>query len=195
MIRRAIVLIPLVLLAACQSDPYPQAPRRVAADLPPLPQVAPEQMFGDAIEDICFEALARGQLPHFRMAYVDFEEAGAATHAFRSTPADTVYRARNVSSPVLVSVAPGIARCDVVAVKGDPAALRKAAESKISAFDKRGLTGIADYLAAIDRSPRYAMKFTLRTADMVGDYGGLSPAAEIADDNNEFDDDPFAVTE
>lgn len=187
----------LLVLAGCAS-PMAEAPRRVQADLPPLPAVAPEEMFATAIDEICFEALARSQTPHQRIAYLDFIETDSAAEMFRSTPADTLFRARDVSSPVLVSLAPDEARCDVIAVRGNPADLRKAAEGSISRFDQRGLTGIADYLSAIDRSPRYAMKFTLRYAGMVGDPDGLEDAEQIRlkqDGEAARQIDPFAITE
>ena len=184
----------LAFLAACASPQ--QAPRYRAADEPAPEVIAAEEMFATAIEDVCFEALTRGQLPHDRLAYIDYEELPAAADRYRSTPADRLYRARNVSSPVLVSIAPGIARCDVIAVKGDRPGLRQAAESVIDRYDPLEREGLADYLAAIDHSPNYAVKFTLRSGNLVNDPDTpYAPDPARASDGPVTPDDPFAITE
>ncbi|GGD17324.1 hypothetical protein [Aquisalinus flavus] len=184
----------LALLAACATPS--STPRYRAVDEPAPELVAAEDMFATAIEEICFGALARGQLPQDRLAFVDYEELPSAAARYRSTPDDRLYRARNVSSPVLVSVAPGIARCDVIAVKGDRPALRQAAENVLDRYDPQEREGLADYLAAIDHSPNYAVKFTLRSGDLVDDPDTPYAAdpAYRSDDPGTIDD-PFAITE
>lgn len=192
--RTACGICVLALLAACATPS--STPSYRAADEPAPEVIAAEQMFATAIEEICFGALARGQLPQDRLAYVDYEELPDAAIRYRSTPQDRLYRARNVSSPVLVSIAPGIARCDVIALRGDRPALRQAAESVIDRYDPQESVGLADYLAAIDHSPNYAVKFTLRSGDLVDDPD--TPYAEDlpyrSDDTGTIDD-PFAITE
>jgi len=184
----------LAVIAACSTPS--STPRYRAADEPAPDVIAAEEMFATAIEEICFEALARGQLPHDRLAYVDYEELPDAAVRFRSTPDDRLYRARNVSSPVLVSIAPGIARCDVIAVKGDRPVLRQAAENVLDRYDPLEREGLSDYLAAIDHSPNYAVKFTLRSGDLVDDPDTPYAPEQVFETNDpDAIADPFAITE
>ncbi|NHK28445.1 hypothetical protein FF098_011060 [Parvularcula flava] len=183
----------LAVVAACATPS--STPRYRAADEPAPDVIAAEQMFATAIEEVCFEALARGQLPSERLAYVDYEELTDVAERYRSTPDDRLYRARNVSSPVLVSIASGIARCDVIALRGDRPALRKAAESVIDVYDPLEREGLADYLAAIDHSPAYAVKFTLRSGNLVDDPDTPYVEGPVSYDSAEGGDDPFAITE
>lgn len=182
MIHRAITgMAALAILAAACASPAGRPSQARLPDEPAPPVVPAARMFDTAITQVCFEALAQGKTPHQRLREADFVATDEAPDIFRGKPHDTLYRAQFASSPVLVSVAPGEARCEVIAVRGDPAELRLVAEEAISAFDKRGLTDIADYLSAIQRSPNYSLKFILRYAGMVGDPDGLETAPTLDD--------------
>lgn len=168
--RICLALSGVCLVAAC-STMVPVAPQATISS-GPLPTQTVEEVFARTIRDICYSAVEADMPPHAMAEAGPYSLNVAADPAYRTEPGDSLFSADYASAPVLVSVAPGKSRCDVIAVRGDYADLKAAAEAEIARFDAaeaaRGRTD-RDLLAAIDRSPQkgYAAKFTLLYGEAV----------------------------